>query len=284
MRCTSCSASWRAFPEELIDLEDELEDEPEEELEYAAIDAGPTPPASVDEDLFERPVAELPADELPKAFRARAETERKVREAAVHGAIWAAMGAAFALIITTALVFRIDIVRIWPRTASAYAGIGMPVNFTGLTIENVKASPGLQDGHASLMVTGVMRNIRAKPIAAPPLSITLLDKSGKPMLARTVTPEDPLVPAGQTRSFSVSLLDPPTGATDLEVEFLLGRTRRSPRPAATPVSAAAPPILRSAAPKPQALGPAPTVEEARPLPPSSPYALSGDSGGAAAHP
>ena len=268
VRCTACSASWRAYADPPL----ELEADPEEDTP-APVMAAEDEADVGDEDLFEREPSDLPGEELPKVFRARAETERRVREAAAQGAVWAGMGAALALIVTSALVFRIDVVKLWPRAASAYAAIGLPVNRVGLTIENVRAMPGLQDGRAALVVSGVLRNIRAKPVLAPPLSITLLDKDGKKLMVRSVAPGDPLVPAGQTRTFAVSVLDPPGAATDLEVIFLLDRPPSRLRPVSATVRASPPLTLRSAAPKPQGVAAQPTTEEARPLPSSSPYAL-----------
>ncbi len=272
VRCTACSASWRAYVET-----PPLEEDPEPQPEHEPIEA--VQAADEDEDLFERPPADLPGDELHKVFRARAETERRVREAAAQGAVWAGMGAALALIVTSALVFRIDVVKLWPRAASAYAAIGLPVNRVGLTIENVRALPGLQDGRAALVVSGLLRNIRARPVLAPPLSITLLDKDGRKLMVRSVSPGDPLVPAGQTRTFAVSVLDPPSAATDLEVIFLLDRLSARPRPSPATIHPSPSLTLRSAAPKPQSAAAPQTSEEARPLPATSPYALNPGSEG-----
>ena len=238
-----------------------------------------------DEDLFEGPAPELTGEALPKAFRARAETERRMREAALHGAVWAGMGAAFALMVTTAMVFRIDIVRLWPRAASAYAAIGLPVNRVGLTIENVRARPGLQDGRAALVVSGVLRNIRARPVAAPPLLITLLDKDGKRLQSVSAAPGDGALAAGQTRSFAVSMLDPPDAAKDLEVVFVLDQPSAAPLPAHTTVAIPAAPRLRMAAARPEPPTVGPPMQDAQSLPPSSPYALGRiDSGSAASAP
>ncbi len=193
-------------------------------------------PAAADEDLFERPPSDLPAAELPKAFRARTEAGRKVREAATQGAVWAGMGAVVALLLIAGAVFRVDVVRVWPRTASAYAAVGLPVNRVGLTIEDVHAQPALQDGKPALVVSGVLRNIRAKTVTAPPLSIALLDKAGKRVMTRTAAPGDPTVPAGQTRSFAISVVNPPTSASDLEVTFVSTGPPRRRAPSAPTTS------------------------------------------------
>ena len=264
VRCAGCGATWRAKAERALELtvtneEGAFAAEPEAEVE--------------DDDLFERPVSELAGEELPKAFRARAQAERRVREAATQGVIWAGMGAVFALLLVCAIVFRIDIVELWPRTASAYAAIGMPVNGSGLSIEDVHARPILQDGRPVLLVSGVVRSIRAKPVLARP--IALLDKDQKHILVRSALPGGRLVLPGEVRRFAIRMVDPPR--TDVWV------TLDSSQGAAGSPSAH---VAEQAAPPPANLRPTPSiVEDAAPLASSSPYALpSGSAGGSTPSP
>ncbi len=251
VRCTACKASWRAAADAPLELT-----QSEEGAAAREPGAGAAP-------------GELKAGELPKAFRARREEKKRVREAATQGAVWAAAAAVLALLVAAALVFRIDVVRIWPRTASAYAAVGLPVNQVGLTIEKVQAQPALQDGRAALMVTGVVRNIRSKPVAVPPLRVALLDKAGKQVAAVTARAGDPTAPAGGVRAFSVAVLDPPASATDVEVTFApAGKAAAAARPRREP--AAAELKLR-----PTAAAPAPvlTPQAAEALPAGDPHAL-----------
>ncbi len=261
VRCAACGTSWKA------------QNKPPLELRVTSEEGafGADPPAP-DDDLFERPLAEVHGEDLPKAFRAKQATVQRTREAAVQGVVWAGMGAVTALMLMVAIVFRVDVVRLWPRTASAYASIGLPVNRVGLTIENVHAQPSLLDGRPSLVVSGVLRNIRARPVTAPPLSIVLLDKDGKRVAVKHAAATDTAVPPGQTRNFAISLVDPPIGASDLEVTFLVsGLVSGSPVPHAKPVSA---PKITAAAPDARAMLLGPSIEEVRPIASSSPYALS----------
>jgi predicted Zn finger-like uncharacterized protein len=255
VRCTSCRHSWKAAPEPEL----ELRSTPEE----GAIGA----PIRTAADATS--LGALPAEHLPRAFRAKAEEQRKVREAATAGVVWAGIGAAFAMVIITAMVFRMDIVRVMPRTAGAYAAVGLPVNQVGLTIEKVHAEPGLQDGRAALAVSGVIRNIRTKATEAPPLMIRMLDKDGHPVGGRTVRAGDALVPPGATRDFAVSLIDPPSAAKDVEVTFALDDWR--PKHTATVARRDGAVRLREA--DHAVIVPAVAAAEAKPLSSNSPYAL-----------
>ncbi len=264
--------SWRAS--KTADLE--LTVSPDE---GATASAPRADAASEDDGLYQTPISELPAEALPKAFRAKAQIEKRVHEAVTQGAVWAGLGAAVALLLGGATVFRVDVVRIWPRAASAYAAVGLSVNSIGLTIEDVHAQPSLQDGKQALVVSGVLRNIRSEPVLAPPLRIALLDKHGKRLVTRAASPGDPLIPGGQTRSFAISLVSPPSSASDLEVTFQTGahaapapKVVHAPALELRPVSAAPEPPTATPA-LAGAIQPAPSVAEAEPLPQNSPYAL-----------
>jgi len=249
VKCASCGARWTAT------LEDPLDLAVSEDEGALAREAAPEAEAPV-------AVSELPGEALPKVFRAKADTERKVRAAAAAGIGWAAMGAGLVLLLALIVVFRRDVVRAWPQSAGAYALVGLPVNNLGLVIEGVRAEPSLQDGHAALSVSGMIRNVEDRSVVAPPLRITLLNKAGKTLSTKIARPADARVPPGETRHFALAILDPPSAAHDLEVGFAPEAAR--PQPAAEKAA-------RLAVPRPEPARPAPV--EAQPLPADSPYAL-----------
>lgn len=257
VKCASCGARWTATAEISLELENS------EEEGAIAVERAPEP---------ETPPRPLTGDELPKAFRAKADTERRVREAAATGVIWAGMAAALVLMIAMAIIFRVDVVRLWPRTASAYAGVGLPVNSLGLVIEGVRFEPSLQEGHAALSVSGMIRNIENEPVVTPPLRISLLDAEGKAVATKIARPADARIPPGETRHFAIALLDPPASAKELEVAFAprepVNLSVKQGDPAPAPEHAPGPALRPAAAPPP-----APAPVEAQPLPPGSPDAL-----------
>lgn len=257
VKCASCGARWTATAEISLELENS------EEEGAIAVERAPEP---------EAPPRPLTGDELPKAFRAKADTERRVREAAATGVIWAGMAAALVLMIALAIIFRVDVVRLWPRTASAYAGVGLPVNSLGLVIEGVRFEPSLQEGHAALSVSGMIRNIENEPVVTPPLRISLLDAEGKAVATKIARPADARIPPGETRHFAIALLDPPASAKELEVAFAprepVNLSVKQGDPAPAPEHAPGPALRPAAAPPP-----APAPIEAQPLPPGSPDAL-----------
>ena len=257
VRCSACGSSWRAQSSKPLQLR--------VDPEAGALAAEPLSP---DEELFSTPPSEMPGDVLPRAFRARAQADRRVREAATQGAVWAGMGACLALILVLAAVFRGDVVRLWPRAAGAYAAVRLPVNPVGLTIEDVHAQPSLQDGHPALIVSGQVRNIRPQALLSPPLKVVLRDKDGRVLLTRMAPAPDGLVSPGQSRRFSLNLVDPPSGAAAADIDF----AQVTARPASTLVSHPAVPPSAPLEPKAMALRVV-SAEDAKALPADSPYAL-----------
>ena len=245
VRCASCGNRWTARNEESTDLFDE----PSEatmagDAAMAPVDAAATTSAASEADS-EPPVSALPGEELPKVFRARADAERRLREATATGVIWAGMAAAMAVTVVGALIFRIDVVRLWPTTAGAYASVGLPVNTVGLVIENLKAEPSLEDGHAAVTITGIMRNITDHAVIAPPLRVELRNAKDKRVAGRIAAAADPKIPPSEIRHFAITILDPPRTAKDLVIDFAVepGAAKAVKAALKTPAKPAADPEL-----------------------------------------
>lgn len=267
VRCAACGTRWTAHAEEPL----ELEVEPSEAFETAATVEPAETTATAD-------FHTLPADELPKAFRGRAQTRAKVREAATTGVVWAGLGGVLVLLLVAAVVLRQNIAQLWPTTAGAYAMAGLPVNLVGLAIEDQHAQPALKDGRAVLVVSGALRNIRDRAVAPPPLRISLLNAAGKPVAVEIADPGGARIPPGEARRFIVNVFDPPVSAADVQIDFIIGGPARKPGAAAAgpapPAAPAAPPSLRGPTSAADAVAPSAAAQDARPLPQGSPYALS----------
>ncbi len=263
VRCASCGARWTAVPERPLDLVP------------GADEGAPAKPAADDASAED---GVLTGDDLPRAFRSRAEEEKRNRQAAITGAIWAGVAIVVAAVLGIAIVFRESVVRAWPQMASAYAAIGLAVNPTGLTIEQLHAEPALEEGHAALEVTGVIRNVVGRAVIAPPLRITLLNAQGKRVAGQITSFADPRIPSGATRSFRTSIPDPPYSAANLAVDFAIGSrapsgsmqtaTPSTPQASSVPLrgpASAAPLTAVSAAPPPPAFA-TPSTPPAAPPP------------------
>jgi predicted Zn finger-like uncharacterized protein len=254
VKCANCGARWTAYPETPLELT-------------------PAPASAPGEaDITEAPLTVRAADEVPKAIRAKISTKRQVRRLAISGMIWGGMAAVLAALIGAALILRVDVVKAWPRTATLYSAIGLRVNAVGLVIENQSAEPSLQDGHAALSISGMIRNVEDHTIVSPPLRMTLLNKDGKRVGTYIRRPANPRIPAGGALYFASAIMDPPSSARDLEITFapdVSGVTALT-RPINRPTAAVMTPGLKgSAAPE----SPAAVIQDAAPLSPGTPNAL-----------
>jgi predicted Zn finger-like uncharacterized protein len=149
VRCAASGARWtaKARPEPEI----ELSVIPEVGALAAEIPSF-SPPAAVEEP---KPFPKA----LPQKIRAQQQQKGAQRRALAHGVVWALLIAVLAGAFAASIVFRVEVVRLIPRSASAYAMAGLKVNSVGLTFEHVSARPALQDGRSALVVSGEIRNI-----------------------------------------------------------------------------------------------------------------------------
>ena len=259
VKCSSCDARWTA-----------TQDAPSKPPP-AAPKPAPPPVSFAADDPFVGDLEVVDPSEVkfapPPPVRAV-----KAKAKAVGGGkvvVWIGAALAVAVVLAGAIIFRGAVVKTFPDAASAYAGVGLPVAGLGLVLEDVKAAPTFEGGRPALTVSGAIRNPQAKSVTSPPLRISLLDRTGKPVAAKVVRPLDAAIPARGTRYFTVTVTDPPASVHDLEVIFeppaakpAPGAVRAAPAaaPAATPAAAHTAPA-------------APSTDEAKPLPAGSPDAL-----------
>lgn len=236
--------------------------------------AAPKPEAPLDLEPTPAPEPARPAaSAIPKKIRAERVARQRTHKAVAAGVVWGAMGACLVAIFGGAALFRVDVVRLWPRTAGAYAAVGLSVNPTGLSPENIKAQPGLKNGQAAVLVSGAVRNIETHPHPIAPLRISLVDKGGKTLVSKiALFPAQTLDP-GHTKAFDIAFLDPPAASHGVEVVFALDYAAAHAGKAKAEHAddhAAAPKLRGQAAPELPAM---PAAKSAEALPSDSPYAL-----------
>lgn len=247
VRCSSCAHRWLAGPDGPIP-EPSLEPEPVPEPE-AAVESSP----AVEEVA---PVEREPAPAFrPLPPHRAAPPQRPERRS--NAMVWAGAAGLVVALIAGVIVFREQVVRLWPASSAAYAGLGFQVAGGGLVLEQVRVQPAFLAGRPVLSISGAIRNVRDVPVEAPPVRLTLLNRAGQPVAAKIARPDDATIPAKARKRFTVTMLDPPATARDLEVRFdtaggkagaRQGEAVLTPAPALPQPAAAAPPTPAAATP------------------------------------
>jgi len=263
VRCASCGERWLAkLPQEDGAPAPVVSDE--DRVESAAARRAQRQKEAQEAAQVAAPAAMAASDDGPIIFAAQTRSRKKPALKISPMVITAAMAAVLVASIAAAVVMRVDVVRIWPQSASAFALVGLAPNPTGLALEGIKADRILKDGHAALSVTGAIRNVSNSALIAPPLRITLTDPAGKTLAVQIAKPDGVTIPVGAVRYFAVSIIDPPALARDMDVDFVLDK----------PVQKAPAAHSSDTKPGPSASEPSHgTAKEVKPLPADSPYAL-----------
>ncbi len=178
-------------------------------------------------------LAETPAPELPKAFRARAEQQRRLRRAAAHGPVWAGIASAFVALLTAGWLF----LGRGGRTVSARRRCLCCGRLAGAIRPDWKsrpsparAAPGVLD---RVLVSGALRNVRSDEIVAPPVRLALFDIPTVPRSAmRWCGSTRPPSCRGKVQGFAVLIADPGSKAAGVDVVFLPREAVRRPTPPA----------------------------------------------------
>lgn len=243
VRCKACKHTWRATLEEPL------------ELSVSPPGQEPTAFARREEPEPTESLAETPAPELPRAFRARAEQQRRLRRAAAHGVVWAGIASGFAALLAAAWLFRVDVVETVPRAAAAYAAVGLTVNPTGLEFEAISARAAPNDP-GKVLVSGALRNVRDEERVAPPVRVALLDRRGAEIGHAVVRIDAAPVLPGKVQGFAALIPDPGGKGEGVGVDFVLD--------GAPPARAQAPSRTSPARERPLPAAPAASVPPASP--------------------
>lgn len=214
VRCAACGYAWFAEPH--------LELRATAEAPVARVSEAP-----VEEPLTRERVERLrraaeqtgPAPSAAAKFRQQ-QTDRMRRErmrAAV--VVWGATGAALAASASGMVVFRQDVAELWPRSASAFAALGLDVNVYGLEFYDLAVERDFEGATPVLVVSGEVRNIGRDDKLVPPVRISLRDTRSQEIFEVVNAVTDQPIAAGAAVPFEIRVENPPSDAVDLEATF-----------------------------------------------------------------
>ncbi|MEH2539903.1 MULTISPECIES: MJ0042-type zinc finger domain-containing protein [unclassified Bradyrhizobium] len=127
----------------------------------------------------------------------------------------AAMGA----LILALMIWRTEIVRLLPQTATFYKMVGLEVNLRGLAFKDIKISSETVDGKPVLVIEGVIVGETKKPVELPRLRFSVSDAQGAEIYAWNAVLEQPVLKPGERAYFKSRLASPPPEGRNIDVRF-----------------------------------------------------------------
>lgn len=133
----------------------------------------------------------------------------------------------------TAINYRTDIVRAWPKSASAFAMIGQPANLYGIDIRGVQARAGVDVKGPRVIVGGVLASVSRKSEPVAYLKVSLVDAKGAEKLSWMVDPGVTVLQPGKVQRFETTRSNPIRGDLKVVVAFA-EPPPKAPRPPPLP--------------------------------------------------
>lgn len=128
-------------------------------------------------------------------------------------------GLALVALTMAAIGLRTEIVRLWPRAATAYAALGLAVNPRGLALENFH-TVATNDGFQTVLgIEGKIVNLRSQATKIPPIQIAIRDGNSRVLYSWHVAAPKQSLAANETLTFRARLAAPPAAGQTVLVRF-----------------------------------------------------------------
>ncbi len=131
----------------------------------------------------------------------------------------AAMGA----LVLALVIWRVDVVRLLPQTATFYKMVGLDVNLRGLMIKDVKITSETVEGKPVLVIEGVIVGETRKAVELPRLRFSVRDAQGAEIYAWNAVLEQAVLKPGEKAWFKSRLASPPPEGRNIDVRFFSKR-------------------------------------------------------------
>jgi predicted Zn finger-like uncharacterized protein len=127
----------------------------------------------------------------------------------------AAMGA----LVLALMIWRTDVVRLLPQTATFYKMVGFDVNLRGLAFKDIKITNETVEGKPVLVIEGTIVGETKKPVELPRLRFSVRDAQGAEIYAWNAVLEQPVLKPGERAYFKSRLASPPPEGRNIDIRF-----------------------------------------------------------------
>jgi predicted Zn finger-like uncharacterized protein len=195
----------------------------------ASADAGATPQAA-GADWPQMARKDL-ADDLADAAAARPRRPSSFRKllkppALASGGSFVSLPTACAAMGALALalmIWRVEVVRLLPQTATFYKMVGFDVNVRGLAFKDMKITTETVEGKPVLVIEGVIVGDARRAIELPRLRFSVSDAHGAEIYAWNAVLDQPVLKPGERAWFKSRLASPPPEGRNIDVRFFSKR-------------------------------------------------------------
>jgi predicted Zn finger-like uncharacterized protein len=214
VRCARCGEVWHQAAPELVP-EAVPDPVPEPQPEYVA-----PPPEEPRAEYYAQPQVREPEPQPEEEYDHPApRTPSQWPRRLALGTGWLLLAGIVLAVVAGMAIWRLQVVQVWPQSASLYAAFGVKVNATGLTLNNIKYTQEPQGGRTVLTVTGALTNVTNRELPVPQIRVGLTNGDRRELYHWTFAPDVMTLRPGQTTHFVTRLSSPPEGARNLEVRF-----------------------------------------------------------------
>jgi predicted Zn finger-like uncharacterized protein len=126
---------------------------------------------------------------------------------------------AMAALVLALIVWRNDVVRLLPQTATFFQLAGLGVNLRNLAFEDVTISTETVNGSRVLVIEGAITPTARKPVEIPRLRFVVQDARGVDIYAWNSVVDQAVVKPGEKVVFTSRLASPPADAHSIVVRF-----------------------------------------------------------------
>ncbi|MBC7576444.1 MAG: zinc-ribbon domain-containing protein [Tardiphaga sp.] len=127
--------------------------------------------------------------------------------------------AAMSAMVLALMIWRVEMVRLLPQTATFYQLVGLNVNLRALAFKDVKVSTETVEGKQVLVIEGNIVSESRGPVQMPRLRFVVRDDKGTEIYAWNAVIEQPGLNPGDKAWFRSRLASPPADSRSIDVRF-----------------------------------------------------------------
>lgn len=126
---------------------------------------------------------------------------------------------AMGTLVLALVIWRADVVRLLPQTATFYKLVGLEVNLRGLLFKDVKITSETLESKPVLVIDGVITGENRKTVELPRLRFSVRDAQGAEIYAWNSVLDQPVLKPGDYVRFKSRLASPPPEGRSIDVRF-----------------------------------------------------------------